>query len=212
MIILGAGGFATELLENFVSDGERNLVFYDDINPDSPAFIFEEFPVLDSLEKAKNYFQKTDKRFVLGLGVPMLRFKLCSKFSQIGGQLTSSISSKAIIGSFEVNLGEGCTILANAIISNSVKLGKGCLVYYNVTITHDCKVEDFVELSPGTTLLGNSEIGAFTSIGANATVLPGIKIGKNVTVGAGAVVHRNIPDNCVVVGVPAKIIKMKNGS
>jgi len=39
--------------------------------------------------------------------------------------------------------------------------------------------------------------------------LPDIKIGNNVTIGAGAVVTKNIPDNAVVVGVPAKIIKIK---
>lgn len=39
--------------------------------------------------------------------------------------------------------------------------------------------------------------------------MPDIKIGNNVTIGAGAVVTKNIPDNVVVVGVPAKIIKIK---
>lgn len=211
MIILGAGGFAKELLQNFNSDKQENLVFYDDINPNSSAFMFEKFPILKNLETARDFLEQTDRRFVLGIGNPASRLKLFEKFSQIGGQLSSSISSKAIIGDFDVNLGVGCTVLANAVISNSVKLGKGCLVYYNVIITHDCTVENFVELSPGATLLGNVWIGAFTSIGANATVLPGITVGKNVTIGSGAIVNKDLPDNCIAVGVPAKIIKMKNG-
>lgn len=44
-------------------------------------------------------------------------------------------------------------------------------------------------------------------IGTNATILPGITIGKNSIVGAGAVVTKNVPDNTIVAGVPAKIIK-----
>ncbi|TDN82188.1 sugar O-acyltransferase (sialic acid O-acetyltransferase NeuD family) [Salegentibacter sp. 24] len=212
MLILGAGGFATELLQNFSSEEKQNLVFYDDVNLNSPNLVYQRFPILRNLEAAKDYLESSDHRFFLGLGIPNLRLKLQEKFSKIGGQLMSSISNKAIIGNYNVSIGDGCTVLANAVISNSVKLGKGCLVYYNVNITHDCIIEDFVELSPGVILLGNVKVGAFTSIGANATVLPGIKIGKNVTVGAGTVVTKSLPDNCVAVGVPAKIIKIRNGS
>lgn len=50
-------------------------------------------------------------------------------------------------------------------------------------------------------------IGNDVWIGGNVTILPGIKIGNNVVVAAGAVVIKDVPDNCVVAGVPAKIIK-----
>lgn len=44
-------------------------------------------------------------------------------------------------------------------------------------------------------------------MGAGAIVLPGVTIGNNVVVAAGAVVTKDVPDNCVVAGVPAKVIK-----
>lgn len=44
-------------------------------------------------------------------------------------------------------------------------------------------------------------------IGANATVLPGVTIGENAIVAAGAVVSKDVPDNAIVGGVPAKFIK-----
>ena len=44
-------------------------------------------------------------------------------------------------------------------------------------------------------------------IGANAVILPGVTVGKNSVVGAGSVVTKNVPDFCVVAGVPAKVIK-----
>lgn len=44
-------------------------------------------------------------------------------------------------------------------------------------------------------------------VGANATILPGVTVGKNAVVAAGAVVTKNVPDNMVVAGVPAKGIK-----
>ena len=48
-------------------------------------------------------------------------------------------------------------------------------------------------------------------IGSNATLLP-VTIGENSIVGAGSVVTKDVPDNCVVVGNPAKIIKLREGS
>jgi acetyltransferase-like isoleucine patch superfamily enzyme len=43
------------------------------------------------------------------------------------------------------------------------------------------------------------------SIGANATVLGGVRIGRNAMIGAGAVVTKDVPDNAVVMGVPARL-------
>jgi maltose O-acetyltransferase len=50
-------------------------------------------------------------------------------------------------------------------------------------------------------------IGDNVWIGANATICPGVTIGNNVVVGAGAVVTKNVVDNVVVAGVPAKVIR-----
>lgn len=51
-------------------------------------------------------------------------------------------------------------------------------------------------------------IGNNVSLGANVTIIGDIKIGNNVIVGAGSVVVKDVPDNCVVAGNPARIIKM----
>lgn len=50
-------------------------------------------------------------------------------------------------------------------------------------------------------------IGENSFIGANVIIMPGIKIGKEVVVGSGAVVTKNVADNCIVAGNPAKVIK-----
>ena len=56
-------------------------------------------------------------------------------------------------------------------------------------------------------IAGRVEIGDFSTVGTNATILPNLKIGKNVFIGAGAVVLHDVPDNSLLVGVPAKRIK-----
>ena len=47
-------------------------------------------------------------------------------------------------------------------------------------------------------------------IGPGAKIIKPVHIGNNVSIGANAVVNKDVPDNCVVAGVPAKIIKYKN--
>ncbi|PRZ20087.1 acetyltransferase [Flavobacterium granuli] len=208
MLIVGAKGFAKEVLEVVHQLNQLdNLVFYDDVNDDVPEKLFGQFPVLRTIEAALIYFKTIDNQFTIGIGNPVLRKKLCDKFTDLGGEFVSTISPLAAIGSFDVQIGIGSNILSGSVFSNGIRVGKGSIVYYNSVITHDCIIGDFVEISPSVTLLGRCIIGCCTQIGSNATILPSIRIGKNVIIGAGSVVTKDLPDNCLAVGVPAKIIK-----
>ena len=58
-------------------------------------------------------------------------------------------------------------------------------------------------------ICGDDEIriGNDVWVGANVTILPGVTIGDNVVIGAGAVVTKDIPDNSLALGVPARVVK-----
>lgn len=205
MIVAGAKGLAKELLEILHEDGAfTGLYFFDDVSGDCPEALFDRFAILRSMDAVRVMFGETgDPAFSLGLGNPVLRRKLCDKFEEAGGQLTSVISSKSHIGRFDVIIGRGCCILPGAVITAAVRLGRGCLINPNATISHDTILGDFVEVSPGVNVTGNCRIGDYSFLGAGSVILPKIKVGSNVVVGAGAVVTRDVPDNTLVVGVPA---------
>lgn len=208
MLIVGAKGFAKEVLEICHQNNDtENLAFYDDVNDDVGDLLFDKFLVIHSIEEAKYYFQTFDNRFTIGIGKPELRKKMANKFIAIGGVWSSTISKFAEIGSYDVKISNGVNILSGVRISNGTTIGNGCMIYYNSIITHDVIIQDFVEISPNVTILGNVTIDNGSHIGAGSIILPNRTIGKNVIVGAGAVVVSNLPDNCVAVGVPAKIIK-----
>lgn len=112
-----------------------------------------------------------------------------------------------------------------------INYGKHTKIGKNVFINFDCTfldlggitIEDNVQIAPKVNLLseghpvspenrhslvpGPIHIKKNAWIGANATILPGVTIGENSIVAAGAVVSKDVPDNTVVGGVPAKIIK-----
>ncbi|ANF50406.1 hexapeptide transferase [Chryseobacterium glaciei] len=210
MLIIGAKGFAKEVLEIcHKNDDVKNLVFYDDINDNIIGLLYEKFPILKNIAEAKKYFKTIDNRFTIGIGNPTLRKALTERFLNIGGKLTSTISSKADIGSYGIQIGPGANILDGVKISNDVNIGEGCIVYYNSIITHDVVIGNFTEISPDVKILGRAIIGNFCQLGAGSIILPDIKIGDNVIVGAGSVVTKNLPDNCTVIGIPAKIINRK---
>ncbi|WP_250348341.1 hexapeptide transferase [Flavobacterium anhuiense] len=149
MLIVGAKGFAKEVLEIFQQQGKiTDIAFYDDLNDDIGDYMFNVFPILKNEVAVKEFFRKNGNQFTIGIGNPNLRFRLSEKFCGLGGNYISSISTLAHVGNYDVVIGEGSNVLANSVFSNSVRLGKGCIVYYNVMITHDCVIGDFVELSP----------------------------------------------------------------
>lgn len=73
-------------------------------------------------------------------------------------------------------------------------------------VTHDGGVWVFREQEPDIDVFGSIIIGDNVFVGYGAIIMPGVKIGNNCVVGAGAVVTKNIPDNSVAVGCPAKIL------
>lgn len=74
-------------------------------------------------------------------------------------------------------------------------------------ITHDGGTLIFRKNVPDLEITKPIVVGSDVYIGTDVIILPGVTIGNKVVIGAGAVVTKNIPDNCVAVGVPARVMK-----
>ena len=143
----------------------------------------------------------------LGIGNNKVRKTIYQRAKTKGLKVISIIDPTAVLSDF-VSIGEGTVIFANCVVNNSAKVGVGCIINTSAVVEHDCKIGDFSHISPNAALAGGVTVGSYTQIGIGASVREGTTIGNNVIVGAGAVVVKNIPDNVVVVGNPAKILRI----
>lgn len=106
-------------------------------------------------------------------------------------------------------IGHGTVICAGAVVQPDSEIGRHSIVNTGATVDHDCRVADFVHVCPGANIGGGVTIGDGAWIGIGSVVIQGVRIGSNVMVGAGATVLRDIPDNAVVVGSPARIVRFQ---
>lgn len=120
------------------------------------------------------------------------------------------IMNKTYIDKFvmkDLSTKKGIIIQKLCFISSRVNINNGVKINVGSQIHHDVLIGEYVTIAPRALILGSVKIGKFTYIGANAIIKQGVSIGKNAVIGAGAVVIRNVKDNDVVAGNPAKSIK-----
>lgn len=136
----------------------------------------------------------------IGEGTSVWQFVVILKGAQIGRECNicaqTLIEGDVVIGD-KVTLKSGVQLWDGTRIENDVFIGP------NVTFTNDLypRSKEYPKSFSSITIKRNA------SIGANATLLPGITIGEHAMVGAGAVVTKDVPENAVVVGNPAQVIR-----
>ena len=105
-------------------------------------------------------------------------------------------------------IGQGVFVGANSVVGPGACLGDHVFVNRGVTIGHDTHIGSYSRLQPGANLGGLSRIGSGVTIAIGATLLERLVIGNGAFVGAGAVVHADVPDDVLVLGIPAKFRKI----
>lgn len=137
---------------------------------------------------------------------PRVREKLFSLYERNGFHFQTVISPKATVSKRAV-IGEGCLIQDHCNISALARLGKGVRVNTCANIMHETVVQDFATIAPNAVALGRCEIGRRAYIGANATILPQRIVYDDAVVGAASVVTKDVLEETVVAGNPARKLK-----
>lgn len=153
------------------------------------------------------------KEVHLGEGVKIFQPDLVNVYGNVW------IDDETKVGAFVeiqkgVKIGKRCKISSHSFICEGVEIGDFVFIGHGVMFTNDlyprATNEDGSLQTEEDWELVKTLVKKGASIGSNATILAGVTIGENAMVGAGAVVTKNVPENTIVVGVPArKIGKVK---
>jgi sugar O-acyltransferase (sialic acid O-acetyltransferase NeuD family) len=138
---------------------------------------------------------------VLAIDPPRVRERLAAHYGL--DRLITIIAPSAFV-SPTAHVGHGSIVQRGVLVGRNARLGTAVKLNCGAQIHHDATVGDFTTIAPGARILGNVRIGSRTYIGSEAVILPRIKVGNDSIIGAGAVVSRDVGDDVVVKGVPAR--------
>ncbi len=199
LIILGTGGHAKSVIDCLDSNIYELFAFID-LNTNGN---FLGFPVLSEefLEsnEAKNY------SYFIAIGDNNVRDKLYNKISKLGLDIINIIDKSAII-SKSAKIGVGCFVGKYAVINSCAIIGDNCIINTKALIEHECIVGKSSHISTNSTLNGGVSIGNLCFIGSSSSIKNQVVVGNSVTIGMGSVVLKNVPDNKIYVGNPARMI------
>jgi UDP-2-acetamido-3-amino-2,3-dideoxy-glucuronate N-acetyltransferase len=124
---------------------------------------------------------------------------------------------------YKCKIGKNCKIEPFVYIEGGVVIGDNCKIKPFVFIPTGVTIEDNVFIGPnvaftndkyprarGDWKLLQTRVKRGASIGANSVILPGVTIGEKALVGAGSVITSDVPDNAVLAGNPAQILRYRN--
>ena len=213
LIILGAGGYAQEVLWvvddiNSVCPAWDFIGFIDPNCPERKGQMHYDRPVLGGWDDAPG---EGEFYFACGIGSPESRAKECLEAERRGYKPATLIHPSAITAR-HVQIGEGTIIGARCVLAPYAILGRHCALNIGVIVGHDSRMGDFCVLSPGSQLLGAAELSERVFLGANATVYLKRKVGLGSIIGANSFLLTNLGPGSSVIGVPAARFSVADGS
>ena len=209
--IYGAGGFGREVLtilhdNNKLEEKWNVLGFFDDGK--EKGEIINGYKVLGGIQDLNTWPHKLS--IVVALGAPSVKKDIIQRITNPRIEYPTIFHSSAIIGDNNtVKIGKGCIICAYNIITTNVIIGDFVILNLSCTIGHDTTIGEYSSFMPTCNISGEVNIGECVFGGTGSKIINRKNIGNHSTIGAGAVVIKDVPDNAVLAGVPAKVIKLK---
>jgi len=204
IVVIGAGGHAKVVVDALLLlDAE--LICLTDSDPAKQGKSVLGIPVVGD-DTILTKYPPDSVDLALGVGsvrVSRLRRQIFERLKQAGYHFKTFVHPGASIGR-EVVLGEGCQVMAGAVIQVGASLGVNVLINTLASVDHDCRIGDHVHVAPGAILSGHVAIGADCHIGCGATVIQGIRLGNGVQIGAGAAVVSHGNNETIILGVPGR--------
>lgn len=201
--IYGAGGFGLETLDICVSAmaaglaPKRRLSFIVDGSSEKEVL---GYPVVELADCPRGAL------VTIAVGEPAARAKLAEKVAAAGLRLTSAIAPSAVISPL-ATIEEGvivaplCSVQARAFIGRNAAVNTMAIVGHDVQVAEDAVISSMVNLG------GAVKVGRRAYVGMGGMIREKLTVGADSIVGMGSVVHRDVPDEVIAMGDPARVVR-----
>ncbi len=203
LCIVGNGGFAREVL-CLLLDVAKNepLLLKNQVHFMHADSDYSQQTIMGIKTISHAQFNPQLHQIIIGIANSKRREEIVNELPP-ETEYATLIHPNAIISDW-VEIGDGSVIAAGCILTCNIKIGCHAQLNLQTTIGHDCIIEDYFTTAPAVNISGICHFGKHVYFGSNASVRQNIKICNNATIGMGAVVVKNIIEEGIYVGNPAK--------
>jgi sugar O-acyltransferase (sialic acid O-acetyltransferase NeuD family) len=212
IIVLGAIGNCLDIVDtinaiNSVSaKPQYKCIGFLDDDPEKWGKKIFEVPVLGGIDKITEY---EDAYSVNGIGSPstfLIKKEIILRTGLTTDRFETIIHPTATV-SFSANIGCGVVVFQNVTITTNVTIKNHVIVLPNSVISHNSVIGDYTCIAGGVVVSGDVQVGESCYVGANSSIQQGVTIGDECLVGMGTVVLKDVVDNSVMVGNPARFLR-----
>ncbi|MBW8330528.1 MAG: NeuD/PglB/VioB family sugar acetyltransferase [Prolixibacteraceae bacterium] len=173
---------------------------------------FNTIPVIGATTDLSKYLQDENTLvFIAYVGMQNEKqvFEKIEEFNIPSSKFATLIHPTAIIPKGFCHIGNGVLMAPLSQLSPDTTIEDNCILLPNSFVGHDSTLKKFAHIATNAVVGANVTVGRACHIGSNATIRERITIGDFSLVGAGSVVLHDVPDNSIVVGNPAKLLRTK---
>jgi acetyltransferase-like isoleucine patch superfamily enzyme len=199
--IIGTGGFASEVTEYILDNGEYRIKGYFDINEKDYKKYRYQAPFLTN---EKNFNFDSNDNVVIAIADNKIRNKIYLNLKEKGVNFPNIIHKSACISKLS-KINEGSIICPFVTITSNSNIGKNFQANIYSYVAHDCVIGDNVTFAPSVKCNGNVVIEDDVYVGTGAIIFQGkpnkpIIIGRTSIIGAGSVVTKSVPAGIKIFG------------
>jgi len=209
VILVGASGFGRELLQ-YVHDAHQSTpdLHIKGFLDDDPAKVDSgKLTGVGIVGDTRGYNILEDDRFIISLGDPGLRRALAERLARRGARFVSLVHPTAYVAP-TARIGHGCIIGPFANVGSYVQLEDHVLMNLYSAAGHDAHIGPFCVFSPYSVANGGSRLDDGVFLGTHAAITPNVRVGPGSKIAAGAVVYRDVPEQSLATGNPAKVFPL----
>lgn len=204
LVIIGAGCVGGYLAYNLnIQDAYTLLGFLDDDPEKQGTWIYEQ-PVLGPVSQIDELLEAGPLSVVIGIAAPKARKAIAELLLGRDIHWPNFIATQSWISS-RVTIGKGVIVYPGVSVNYGTQLGDFALINMNCALGHNCFLAAYSTLAPGVNLAGYTRVEACADIGIGTCSRQNTIIGPGAQVGGQSMITRNVPADCKVKGVPARI-------